>query len=61
MKQKKVSFRVMSYKCCYRCGKWLKVNVIARKPTVDKCYSCFQADRKNRGGEHYALQMPQGP
>lgn len=31
-----------------RCDKFLKANVVERKPTADRCYSCFRADSKSK-------------
>jgi len=44
----KFPFNQMSTKRCDRCGKYLKLNLILRKPKAHICYSCSQKLKKER-------------
>jgi hypothetical protein len=42
----KVSFEIPSDKVCRRCGKFLKQNLVNRKPTATHCYTCWKKVKK---------------
>ncbi len=40
--KKPFDFRVLSVMICIDCGKNLKMNLVVRKPTAERCYKCYK-------------------